>query len=642
MGDMYVPNIQRPGFGYKRYNDEEEDGSDDSYGGGTPASDGGETGGYSPMVPNSPMASNSPAQGMQSPAPAPSAESPAVATPRYWPSGTDWMQQLQLKPPYAFTPYGQGGQFNQDTSAPASRGGAEAEPNLSQPAGAREDFNILNAPPSGQSVEIPTDTDTTSVPGVSPRGVGARPARVPPPVASHVQEEALKKMIKEGPKRSILGTIAGMAAKGAAGYVNAAGRTRPVPIPTQTARDWALRARGGGAWDTKLAQQQQLAEMEQSDTKQAQAAYQLQAQAEERQSMADYYQQHGAAVAEDAITRRMGEADRQKQQALQRITNMGGKTPQIRYFPANSPPPPEVAKSSDWVVDDYPYDKRYKIAVRPDPGEQIDDETAEFLGMSKGTYLPKGQIVGAAKAKVAAANAVAAQSEREKENLRKQLADANTVRHQKVEEGLMAGAEADRQAAREATRQQQEQKQSDAIDQGRTALLNSATTWRNNELDRLKRDGPALGKKPEEEEAAINAEWLRRSQDAYEKWGNAIRRRPGGTAADFKVYPNGSVVQVSEPYGAGGKPVPIGSAEKPPAPPVVPPAQSTGGGRGGRGAPKVPPAVNTATTPTAQAAPQPGKTFDVPTPSGAVIHFPDRETAVKWLAARNAVLTDKQ
>jgi hypothetical protein len=210
-------------------------------------------------------------------------------------------------------------------------------------------------------------------------------------------------LIKQGPKRSILGTIAAGAAGFGVGYVNAAGRTRnPIPVPTQAMRNLTWRAPGGGAWDTKLARQKELAEQEQGEEKRALTAEQVRAQAEERQAQADYYKQHGTYLEQTAATAAKTEVDRQQQQALQRIIGMGGRTPQIRYFPANSTPD-DVAKSNDWYIRTDPADSRYKIAVRPNPGDQIDDDTAEFLGIPKGSYVQPKDAVGAARAKVVAA-----------------------------------------------------------------------------------------------------------------------------------------------------------------------------------------------------------------------------------------------
>lgn len=548
MGGYYVPNIQRPGFGYQRRTEDDDDedqfgGANDWGGGGdaaAPAPAASAAGGYSPLAPSmsygqsgQPDSSGSPSRGG------------AGTTP------TNTEMNLLPEPPVP--------QTNTIPEPPAPQ------------------MNIIGEPPVPRDAEIPTARPDIPGVGLPPT---ARPSRVPPPVSSHAEEEKLKQMLKQGPKRSILGTIAAAATGFGVGYTNAAGRARPIPVPTQAMRDMTWRAPGGGAWDTKIARQRQLAEQEQGEEKRSLAAQQVEAQAEERRAQADYYKQHGTYLEQTAKTAAKTEEDRQQQQALQRIIAMGGKTPQIRYFPANSVPD-DVAKSNDWYIRTDPADPSHKIAVRPDPGQQIDDETADFLGLPKGAYVQTRDAVGAARAKVALATAGETSTNKENQLLRQQLADEERKRHNKETEKLGAGREADQAEARQARLDADKEKRDAGINSARDTKLTSATVWRQNELDKIRTQGSI---NPEADEAKLDREWLRRSQSAYDEWGQAIRRG-GGSAADFTVYPNGSVAQSTEAYRAGGKGVPLGEAPAPALTPAPKP-KPTGG--------KVPPPVNAA------------------------------------------------
>jgi hypothetical protein len=105
----------------------------------------------------------------------------------------------------------------------------------------------------------------------------------------------------------------------------------------------------------------------------------------------------------------------------------------------------------------------------------------------------------------------------------------------------------------------------------------------NSANERDKKDGGGIdAEKPDCQEECVVPSLLMTSKPT-------IRRR-GGSAADFTVYPNGSVAQSSESYGAGGKGAGEGPTPTPKAP--VTPATPTGCGRGGRG--NVPPPVQTA------------------------------------------------
>jgi len=282
-----------------------------------------------------------------------------------------------------------------------------------------------------------------------------------------------------------------------------------------------------------------------------------------------------------------------KNARLQRILQLGGKggPTETREIPPGGKPP----AGPEWYIAPDPLNPGYRIAVRPSRGDEIDAESAKRMHLapdSEGKYHATPTMINTAMrtqelSEAAAARTAAAAAERQ----RREDQHAEDLAVRKDRNAVLAGDAEDRKARAAATLRDAEQRTSDSIDQARNNLLNSAVTWRNNELDRLKRDGPALGKKAEQEEAEIQREWLRRSQSAYDQWGDAIRRRPGHTAADFKFYPNGSVVQASEPYGAGGKAVPVGSGGPPPPP--APPTASTGGGRGGRGGANLPPRVAT-------------------------------------------------
>jgi hypothetical protein len=627
MGGYYVPNIQRPGFGYQRRSEDDEDEFDGSgfgdpgdWGGsaGTPASDGpdasGATGGYSPL------AANSPAQGMQSM----SAPAPAVQNPD-WLSGMDWTGSSQQDNPPI--PY-----------ASPSRGGAdtaptETEANLSRPAG--PEGRYLPEPPEPQDAE--TTPTSTGIPGIGQPPMG-RPSKVPPPVSSHAEQEKLKQMIKAGPKRSVLGTILAGAAGFGAGYVNAASRTRnPVPVPQQAMRNLTWRAPGGGAWDTKLARQKELAEQEQGEEKRALSAQQIQAQAEERQAQAKEIAQRGDYLSQIAKTGAKAEEDRQKQQQLQRITQMGGRTPQIRYYPADNPPA-EVANSSDWYVKPDPYDPHSMIAVRPDPGQKIDDETADLLGIARGSTVSPSTLNAATRAKISAVNAAQASSDRELERLRREAADKNTVRHQTEMEGIAAGGAADRTEAREQRRTDAQNKALQGAEDSKKNLLIGAERWGDNERNKVR---TSLGYISDAEEARIKKAVLAQKQAAYNSYA-AASRQYGGAAYDVKLDENGDPIPITEGYLKGQKPtyLPGETAPTPTAPAATPARAPTGGGRGGRG--NVPPPVNTSAqtqVPPAEKAPPTapqgeGVTVPIPNNPSKSMHFASREAAVKFFKDR--------
>jgi hypothetical protein len=574
MGGYYVPNIQRPGFGYQRRSEDDDDefdgssewGSDDTATAAPamPAA-ASTTGGYSPLAPSPSAASTS-----------------AVPTPEYWPKGMDWMGSLGNSP--AVQP---------DSSGSPSRGGAGTTPtstetNVSQPTMA------ASAAPGAGIVPPPAP----QYPFAQPAPPAATPSKVPPQV-SHTEEEKLKEMLKKGPKRNILGTIAAAAAGFGVGYVNAAGRTKnPIPVPKQAMRDMTWRAPGGGAWDSKIARQKQLAEQEQGEEKRTLAAQQVEAQTEERRAQAEYYKKHGDYLGQTATTAAKAEADRQKQQELQRIIGMGGRTPQIRYFPAGEVPK-DVAGSSDWYIRTDPGDPTYKIAVRPDPGQEIDDDTAEFLGLAKGSRVQPRDAVGAARAKVAAANMGQASTSRENEELRKRLADEERARHNRREEGISADLAADRADAREQRRIDAQNKALQGAEDSKKNLLIGAERWGDAERNRVR---TSLGYISDAEEARIKKAVLAQKQAAYNSYA-AASRQYGGAAYDVKVDENGDPIPITEGYMKGGKPVYLPGEAAPtpttPAPAPAPagagrgaPAAPPTGGRGGRGGAAVPPPVN--------------------------------------------------
>jgi len=272
MGDYYVPNIQRPGFGYKRRGD------DDDEWGGDDSPDMGASGATEPEADTSGALFTPYALGRQLNQPSsgtPASDGGAVKTPDYWPGGAAWNQPQQSN-------NGAYWRGPNDIPLPNQQSGAD---------------------------NYPSDT---GVPGVGSPPMPA-PERLPPPVSPikpykpGPQQEALKTMTEVGPKRSILGTILAGAAGAAAGWVNAGGRTRPVAVPTQAMRNMTWRApkeMGGGAWDTRIARQRELAQQEQGEEQRALTSQQIQAQEQERMAQADYYRSRGKYDEEQADTNR--------------------------------------------------------------------------------------------------------------------------------------------------------------------------------------------------------------------------------------------------------------------------------------------------------------------------------------------------
>jgi hypothetical protein len=211
-------------------------------------------------------------------------------------------------------------------------------------------------------------------------------------------------------------------------------------------------------------------------------------------------------------------------------------------------------------------------------------------------------------------------------------------------ESIAAGNAADRAEAKRQAQETAKEKMSDAANTERANKLTTADVVRNRaQSEEIRTQGHVSPAK----QAEIDKEWLRQSQQAYDNWSLGIRNR-GGSAADFTVNPDGSVVQSTESYGRGGKPVPLGAAA-PAAPtsaqPVqptggggrLPPAVNTGGGRGGgRGAPPAQPPTQAASP---SAAPQQkSEPFSVRMPNGNTGHFANRAAAEKFFSDRGLIL----
>lgn len=141
-------------------------------------------------------------------------------------------------------------------------------------------------------------------------------APMPPAVKAQTPEQdKLKAMTQMGPKTSVLGTLAGLGMRAAAGWASTPGR--PPRVNEQRMQDWSERnPMGGGSWREGIAQQGQLAGMEQGEVARQQAAAKsaaenahLAAQTKQAAAGADYYGSHARTNEQDSATRLAKEQD---------------------------------------------------------------------------------------------------------------------------------------------------------------------------------------------------------------------------------------------------------------------------------------------------------------------------------------------
>jgi hypothetical protein len=415
-----------------------------------------------------------------------------------------------------------------------------------------------------------------------------------------------------------------MAAKGAAGYVNAAGRTRyPVPVPSM--RDLVWRAPDGGSWDTKLARQKELAAEEQGEETRAQSAQQVWAQEQERlaraKQMEDMTQVNRDWRLSQAKIAEQTEEDR-RYKIIKDAGGRGSLSPDVVHVAPGAPLP----EGKGWNVYDDPYTPGGKVVVRPNQGIPLTQEKAQAMQIpwqGEGqTYAPAAMV--SAFDKLQSAQTIADQryyqreldrARQENESLRKGKEFEETRQDRKLTRDIL------QQNVSEKTTEAK-QKVSDAADRQREGELTAATTWRQNEVDKAMREEGAVDPASlnPATQAKLNKEWQRRSQSAYDRWSGGIRRR-GGSAADFTVDPGGGVVPSTEPYGLGAAPVPLGATPASAAP-TAPPAQSTGGGRGGRGGGNLPARVNVGGPGVTETATHPPS----PPPDSTFVHGPGTYT----------------
>lgn len=175
----------------------------------------------------------------------------------------------------------------------------------------------------------------------------------PPPVkaAAMPEQDRLREMVQAGPKRSVLGTLAGLGVRAAAGWASSPGR--PPQVNAQRLEDWAERSPdGNGSWREGMARQGQLAGMEQGDVARSQAAAKaasdqahVQSQIELAKKQGGYYDAHGEAVKQGAATAAATEKDRVNTQTMDRNLKLG--VAGARVLKDGEQPPPDTYTFKD-------------------------------------------------------------------------------------------------------------------------------------------------------------------------------------------------------------------------------------------------------------------------------------------------------
>ncbi len=439
-------------------------------------------------------------------------------------------------------------------------------------------------PPSVGDMSTPAlpAREALTGPNVGNVVTNAPAAPVPPPVkAGTPEEDRLREMYRAGPKTSILGTLAGLGVKAAAGWASSPGR--PAHVNEQRLQDWAERSPTGGSWREGIAQQGQLAGMEQADTVRAQAAAKaasdqahVQAQIELAKKQGGYYDAHGEAVKQQQVTAAATEQDRLKNNQMGRIEQAGGAKRQVVNYPKGSPAP-----TGDWYKMADPYDDKMMIAVRASPGEEIEEELAKRLSIPKATdgkyYLT------AAAARMGASDNTAGSAEA------KRIADEadRKLRHNE------ANARIDESRANTAlTRQRQAQAEADRQQAGRDRAQASIEKLQKEEQDwhaQRTQYGQRMGAKtgqtvidPRTGGTIIitdqNGEAIR--QAYKEKYDKATAEATRTHEAQRKL--------IERNGGGAGQPLDVTPSTPAVAPP---PVTNNGGAGGGRGAPPPPAAA---------------------------------------------------
>ncbi len=149
-------------------------------------------------------------------------------------------------------------------------------------------------------------------------------APAPPPVKAQTPEmDEYKRMTERGikPKTSILGTLAGLGVRAAAGWASTPGR--PPQVNAQRLEDWSQRGPDGGSWrdwQTQVGQQKERAGLEQTEVTRGQAATKsaadlahTQAQTAETQARTGYYGDQAANARDQRRIQEQTETGRQKQ-----------------------------------------------------------------------------------------------------------------------------------------------------------------------------------------------------------------------------------------------------------------------------------------------------------------------------------------
>lgn len=244
------------------------------------------------------------------------------------------------------------GSYTWPPSVGAQPGLRVGPPPLTLPDGRGSDSG--GDPMTGDPV-LNTVTPQMQAPGAPPPVIAPPPAAPPPPVASP-EQDAYRQMTQAGPRRSMLGTIAGGLVRAGAAYANSSNPSRPIAqVDNQNLQDWAQRNPAGpGSYREGMGRQKELAGMEAGDQAKEVARQKAAMDAAHTQSSIDLQKQQGAAAATNAETQRLAEAGRVEKEksdaALSRDTEnrnigMAGG----RELAPGEPPPANhyVYKTSD-------------------------------------------------------------------------------------------------------------------------------------------------------------------------------------------------------------------------------------------------------------------------------------------------------
>ncbi len=395
------------------------------------------------------------------------------------------------------------------------------------------------------------------------------------------QTELYKKMIEAGPRRSILGTIASMGVGAAVGWSNAAGRTRNgIPMPVKAMDEWKNRnPLGPGSYSDGLKRQGTLANIEQAETKQKREERESESKISSQTAQSDYYKKHGEAITANARSAAEREKDYAENQKVSRMEKSYGNHTQMQRVAPGQPPP----TGPGWSIYPSPYrtdDPGTQYAVRAEQGQEIDADTANFLGVVAGEdgkfRATPSQVNAGVRGWVKKESDANALKERGREA---DLRHEESVVRNKEADARLGSLNEDRQAKRE----ERGNREADNITAARNKEEADAKKWVENEIQNI--EGPSGGaKKPEEVVQRIREMGRQRIQAAYDRYAGSIRQR-GGSADDIDIGIDKNGYYTAAPRAQRATPPPVAAPQAPPTAATPPPVQ--GGGRGGPTAPPV-------------------------------------------------------